>query len=175
MQRTIERGTRMLEHGEQRSVMFSRGRMGIFLLALLVCGVFYNNKWFVMGNWVLVAWTVIFISVAHYHSRLEDKLTRLRLWLKFKQTNLARLRLDWANIPDSHITSRGNHPYAGDLDVVGGHSLLQLLDTTVSNEGQIRLISWVAEQNEQQLSLAAWSSRQKLPRWNKHLNEGKRD
>ena len=65
MQRIIERGTRMLEQGEQRSVMFSRGRMGIFLLALLVCGFFYNNKWFVMGNWVLVAWTVIFISVAH--------------------------------------------------------------------------------------------------------------
>ncbi|MEC9005621.1 MAG: MutS family DNA mismatch repair protein [Nitrospirota bacterium] len=162
MQRTIERGTRMLEQGEQRSVMFSRGRMGIFLLALLVCGVFYNNKWFVMGNWVLVAWTVIFISVAHYHSRLEDKLTRLRLWLKFKQTNLARLRLDWKNIPDSHITLPGDHSYAGDLGIVGGHSLLQLLNTTFSNEGQIRLISWVVGQNEQQLSLATWSSRQKL-------------
>ncbi len=162
IKRAIERGTRMLEQGEQRSAMFSRGRMGIFLIAFLVCGVFYNNKLFVMGNWVLIACIAIFISVAHYHNRLEDKLTRLRLWLKVKQANLARLRLDWENIPDSHITLRGNHPYAGDLDVVGGHSLLQLLDTTVSNEGQIRLISWVAEQNEQQLSLAAWSSRQKL-------------
>ena len=66
IKRAIERGTRMLEQGEQRSVMFSRGRMGIFLLALFVCGVFFNNKWFVMGNWVLVAWIIIFISVAHY-------------------------------------------------------------------------------------------------------------
>ena len=48
------------------------------------------------------------------------------------------------------------------MDVIGEYSLLRLLDTTVSNEGQIRLISWVARQNEQQLSLAQWLSRQKL-------------
>ena len=40
IKRAIERGTRMLEQGEQRSAMFSRGRMGIFLIAFLVCGVF---------------------------------------------------------------------------------------------------------------------------------------
>ena len=160
--RGIERGMRMLRQGEQRSIMFSRVRMGIFLLTLLVCGVIYSNKWFVMGNWVLAAWITIFTFVAHYHTRLEDELTRLRLWLNVKQTNLARLQLDWENIPDSHNILPKDHPYALDLDVIGGYSLLRLLDTTVSNEGQIRLISWVAGQNEQPLSLAQWLSRQKL-------------
>ena len=160
--RGIARGTRMLAQGEQRSLTYSRGRMGIVLMAIVVCGMLYNHEWFVTGNWALAAWVVLFAIVAHYHSRLEDGLARLRLWIRIKQANLARMRLDWEGIPESYIVLPADHPYGMDLDLVGKHSLLRLLDTTISNEGQTRLVSWVADQNDHPLSFADWTSRQEL-------------
>ena len=162
MLRGIERGTRMLKRGQIQSATFSRSRMGIVVLALVVCALLYNHDWFVIGNWVLVAWVILFVMVARYHSRLEDGLARLQLWIHIKQTNLARLRLDWDEVPESSLLLPSDHPYGGDLDLVGGHSLLRLLDTTVSNEGQTRLVSWVADQNEYPLSFIDWASRQAL-------------
>ncbi len=152
----------MLEHGQQRSTTFSRGRMGIVLLALVVCALLYNHEWFVVGNWVLAAWMILFAIVARYHNRLEDGLARLQQWISIKHTNLARLQLDWNGIPDASFRLPADHPYGADLDVVGGQSLLRLLDTTVSNEGQTRLVSWVADQNDHPLSYADWTSRQDL-------------
>lgn len=162
MVRGIERGMRMLECGKTQSARFSRGRMVIVLLALVACALLYNHEWFVTGNWVLAAWVTLFVIVARYHSRLEDGLARLQQWIHIKQTNLARLHLDWEGIPESSLTLPADHPYGGDLDLVGGHSLLRLLDTTVSNEGQTRLVSWVADQNDHPLSFADWASRQTL-------------
>lgn len=160
--RGIDRGTRLCVQCEQRSAMFSRVRMGIVLLAIIVCAILYNHEWFVTGNWVLVGWVVVFIGVAHYHNRLEDGLTKLRLWIQIKQTNLARLQLNWKDIPDSHIVLPSDHPYGVDLDIAGGHSLLKLLDTSVSNEGQTRLVSWVAHQNDHPQSFSEWTFRQEL-------------
>ncbi len=162
MVRGIDRGTRMLELGKKRSATFSRVRMGIVLSAIVVCALLYNHEWFVTGNWVFAAWIILFVIVAHYHSRLEDGLARLRLWIQIKQTNLARLQLDWEGIPESHLVLPADHPHGGDLDLVGGHSLLRLLDTTVSHDGQTLLVSWVADQNDHPLSFADWFSRQAL-------------
>ena len=162
MVRGVDRGIRMLERGEKRSVMLSRGRMGIVLLAIVVCGLLYHHEWFVTGNLVLVGWLALFLIVVYYHNRLEDGLARLRLWIRVKQTNVARLQLDWGGIPESSLGLPADHPYGTDLDLVKGHSLLRLLDTTVSNEGQTRLVSWMAEQHDTLLSFADWTSRQRL-------------
>jgi MutS domain V len=172
--RGIDRATRLYAQGEQRSAMFSRVRMGIVILAIIVCALLYNHEWFVIGNWVLAGWVAVFIGIAHYHNRLEDGLSRLRLWIQIKQTNLARLQLNWRDIPDSHIALPSDHPYGVDLDIAGGHSLLRLLDTTVSHEGQTRLVSWVAHQNDHPLPLAQWTSRQELVKGFTHFS-GLRD
>ena len=162
--RALGRGTRMLERGERQSLTLSRTRMGIVLLAILVCALLYNHEWFITGNWVLGGWATVFLGVAYYHSRLEERLARLRIWREIKQTNLARLRLNWDQIPESRVALSSDHPYAGDLDIVGGHSLIRLLDTTVSNEGQTRLVSWLANQNDHPVSFDEWTSRQNLVR-----------
>jgi len=160
--RAIDRGVRMLRQGERHSIILSRSRMGIVILAILVCGILYQHEWFVIGNWVLAGWACVFFGVARFHGRLEDRLTSLRMWLHIKRTNLARLRLDWEGIPQSKVEWSGHHPYAGDLDIFGGHSLIRLLDTTVSNEGQTRLVSWVVDQNDRPAPFPEWASRQEL-------------
>ena len=122
----------------------------------------------------MAGWVVLFMGVAHYHNRLEVGLAKLRLWIQVKQTNVARLQLNWKDIPDSHIVLPSDHPYGIDLDIAGGHSLLKVLDTTVSQEGQTRLVAWVAHQNDHPLSFAEWTARQELVKGLTHFS-GLRD
>jgi hypothetical protein len=81
------------------------------------------------------------------------------MWIELKQTHLARLRLDWTAIPERPFMPLEAHPYAKDLDLVGRHSLLHLLDTTVSTQGRERLDSWFLSQPPRS---EEWKTRQAL-------------
>ena len=134
--------------------------MGLVLVGILVCAVLYKLGWFVTGNWVLLVFLLVFLGVANVHSRLERRLRRLELWIDIQESNLARLRVDWEGIPESTLNLSSEHPYAADLDLLGKYSLLRLLDTTVSRDGQALLVDWLAHQHP--LSFDQWEDRQKL-------------
>ncbi len=159
-----ERGTRLLQKGRRVSLALSRSRMGLVLAGTAGCVALYKSGWFVTGNWVLLGWVLCFLGVAHVHHRVERRLRRLEIWLDIQTGNLARLRLDWNGIPETTMNLPSEHPYGADLDLVGKYSLFRLLDTTVSREGQRRLLTWVASQHEDPLSFDRWESRQQLVR-----------
>ena len=62
-----------------------------------------------------------------------------------KREYLARLRLQWADLPVPlpEPAELAEHPFATDLDVLGPYSLHRLLDTAVSQEGSQRLCGWL--------------------------------
>ena len=136
--------------------------MGLVLVGILVCAVLYKLGWFVTGNWVLLGFLLGFLGVVSVHIRLERQLRRLESWLDIQESNLARLRVDWEGIPESTLSLPPEHPYAADLDLLGKYSLLRLLDTTVSRDGQALLVAWLARQHP--LSFDQWENRQKLVR-----------
>ena len=160
--RGSERGTHLLQKGQRVSLAMSRGRMGLVLLGILVCAALYELGWFVTGNWALLGFLLCFLGVAHVHNRLESRLHRLGVWIEIQENNLARLRVDWKGIPETTMSLPSDHPYGADLDLVGRYSLFRLLDTTVSREGQTRLMAWVAYQHDPSLSFDQWESRRKL-------------
>ncbi|UCE64484.1 MAG: hypothetical protein JSU59_04905, partial [Nitrospirota bacterium] len=133
-----------------------------FLTGFFTCLFLYRSEWYHLGNLALALFLVIFVGVTQYHSRLKHRLHRLRLWRQIKETHLARLRLDWSNIPSRAIITPEGHTYAGDLDITGTHSLLGLMDVTFSIPGQTRLIDWLLAQNHRFLEKASWSERQQL-------------
>jgi len=139
-----------LDHGialaTDSSSAFTRWRLILFIVGAICTIALYKMGWYRAGNGVLAAFIGLFLIVAGYHNRLESRLHRLRLWKQIKLVHLARLRLDWSHIPDRPSSDPGHHLYARDLDLVGPHSLLHLLDTTVSSHGQRRLVSWLLEQ-----------------------------
>ncbi len=164
LQRSIERAGRWLDRGTHVSSQFSRWRMGIFLIGFVVCLCFYKAEWFHSGNGALAIFILIFLAVAHYHSRLEYRLKRLRLWQHIKRTHLARLRLDWDGLPppkDAGCPSP-NHPYRDDLDITGVYSLLRLFDSTISTNGHECLKEWLLNQNDNRLEGSSWADRQTL-------------
>jgi hypothetical protein len=59
---------------------------------------------------------------------------------------VARQQRDWNALPEPReVSVPSTHPYAGDLDIVGKASLLQLLDTTGTTMGGERLTGWLLE------------------------------
>ncbi|NWF73197.1 MAG: hypothetical protein HXY51_09200 [Nitrospirae bacterium] len=144
--RLAEKLDRVIALATAASSKFSRWRLILFIVGAICTIVIYKMGWYQAGNGTLIAFVVLFLIVAIYHNRLETRLHRLRLWKQIKLAHLARLRLDWGNIPSHPSSAPDQHPYAKDLDLIGPHSLLHLLDTTISSHGQARLASWLLEQ-----------------------------
>jgi hypothetical protein len=162
LQRTIRRAERLAARGRIAAVWFSRVRLSIFAVGVIGSVVPHKLGWTLSGNVVLAAALICFLVVAWYHNRLEDRLHRLDRWLRIKHSHVARLRLDWSNIPTrAAAAAPERHGYARDLDVAGPHSLLHLIDTTVSSQGQARLHAWLLDQPA---PAKQWAARQGLVR-----------
>lgn len=150
---------RLISLATASSSALTRWRLILFIVGAICTIAFYKMGWYQAGNGALIAFVAVFLVVAAYHNRLESRLHRLRLWKQIKLVHLARLKLDWHHIPPRPSSAPEPHPYAKDLDLVGPHSLLHLLDTTVSSHGQARLISWLLEQPPE---LNQWLMRRRL-------------
>jgi hypothetical protein len=144
--RLVEKLDRVIARATALSSTFTRWRLIIFIVGAVCSIALYKLGWFQAGNGALASFAILFLIVAGYHNRLESRMHRLRLWKQIKLVHLARLQLDWDHIPARPSSAPDQHPYAKDLDLVGPHSLLHLLDTTVSSYGQARLASWLLEQ-----------------------------
>jgi hypothetical protein len=143
---TLARVDRLLGRARDLSDRFTRWRLAIFVTGALLCVALFHYRAFHLGNAALVLFVALFFVVARYHTRLEERMHRLRLWRRIKQAQLARLQLDWSQIPARSGSIPDDHPYAADLDLFGLHSLFHLLDTTRSVNGRERLHGWFLNQ-----------------------------
>jgi len=144
--RLVAKLDRVIALATASSSAFTRWRLILFIIGAICTIALYKMGWYQTGNGALIVFAALFFIVAVYHNRLESRVHRLRLWKQIKLVHLARLQLDWPHIPVRPSNAPDLHPYAKDLDLVGPHSLLHLLDTTVSSHGQARLTSWLLEQ-----------------------------
>jgi hypothetical protein len=144
--RLVAKLDRVITLATASSSAITRWRLILFIVGAICTIALYKMGWYQTGNGALIVFLALFLAVAVYHNRLESRLHRLRLWKQIKLVHLARLWLDWTHIPARPSSAPEQHPYAKDLDLVGPHSLLHLLDTTVSSHGQARLVSWFLEQ-----------------------------
>jgi len=161
LQRVIARIDGLIARGTSASSRFTTWRLAIFVAGLVCVVTLYKSGWYSTGNLVLAGFVILFLVVAAYHSRLEERIHRLRLWRGIKSVHAARLKLDWLNIPVRALEEPPAHLYAHDLDLIGPHSLLHLLDSTVSDKGRTRLTSWLLEQPPDP---TIWETRQRLVR-----------
>jgi hypothetical protein len=119
-----------------------------YRLAVVVLGAgatwWAASQWGGRGGWLVVlASLAIFGVLVFYHNRLIDWMQRYQNWREQRQTQLARLRLDWEHIPAAVLTAAPRTALDIDLDLTGPGSLHQLLDLAVSKEGSRRLAGWL--------------------------------
>jgi MutS domain V len=159
LQQLIGRIERLIARGAAASSRFTTYRLAIFIAGALSSVTLFRSGLYNTGNIVLAAFVILFFIVASYHNRLEQRIHRLRLWALIKSAHLARVQLAWSQIPQKPTDSLPSHLYAHDLDLVGPHSLLHLIDTTVSDHGRTRLTSWLLTQPP---DAKVWDTRQRL-------------
>jgi len=159
LQRILARIDRLIQRGTHTSSRFTTWRLVIFLAGLGCSIALYKSGWYTTGNSALAAFAGLFVAVAAYHNRLEQQIHRLRVWKGIKAAHIARVTLDWPHVPPRPSEIPAMHFYAKDLDLAGPHSLLHLLDTTVSDYGRERLTAWLLDQPPDH---EVWSRRRRL-------------
>ncbi|HKY72275.1 MAG TPA: hypothetical protein VJL88_10180 [Nitrospira sp.] len=159
LHRVIGRIERLIAGGAAVSSRFTTYRLVIFIAGVIGTVTLYRSGQYHTGNLALAGVVILFLIVASYHNRLEQRIHRLRLWILVKTAHLARVQLAWSQIPHKPSEPFETHVYAQDLDVAGPHSLLHLLDTTVSDQGRTRLNTWLLTQPP---DARVWETRQSL-------------
>ncbi|MBA2485020.1 MAG: hypothetical protein H0V35_02790, partial [Nitrospira sp.] len=159
--RVLRRLDRLDARGGRLSERFTHWRLTIFGVGLSASIITHKLGGTGLGNGALAVFFILFLFVAWHHNKLEDRLHRLCRWRRIKQAHVARIRLSWSDIPLRQAAVPEGHGYAKDLDLAGPHSLLHLIDHTISSQGQERLTSWLFDQPPH---LAHWSARQTLIR-----------
>lgn len=91
---------------------------------------------------------VAFVTLVWLHRRTQHTIAQFEGWLVIRRTHLARMALDWANIPPRPLTRNAagdptRTPLELDFDIVGDRSLHQLMDTAVTLGGSHRLRDWL--------------------------------
>ena len=135
----LNRLDRKIDDLENLSGTLSMARLGTFVggLTLVYLAGRFGPEWLF---WIaLAAFIVGFWKLVSAHKEIERTTQKFSVWRSIRNTHLARLKLDWTDIPEkSPSRNYSGHPFASDLNLIGEHSLLQLIDTANALEGLAR-------------------------------------
>ncbi len=144
LERHISRLEKRLAQMEQFNERFFWARLGTLLaggLGVFFCFFFGPAR---LGWLVLGASVAVFAAIVFLHRRLDRHILRFGLSRKYTLSQIARIRLDWDQIPLPFAgQSDYLHPFGADLNLTGPRSLHHLIDQAVSQGGSQRLRAWL--------------------------------
>jgi hypothetical protein len=150
--RLVNRIARLERRAAQLEILngkYWRARRTLFVCGCLLALLFCKLSGSTAGLAPAAFFLAVFVVVAIYQNRVSDSLTRNALMLNIKQIQIARINLDWEQLPRSEAATPESgsapeqHSFATDLDIIGERSLHRLLDSAVTQEGSRRLKSWL--------------------------------
>lgn len=117
-------------------------RLALFFLACLVA--WHGFKSQLISPWWLAVVGCAFVLLVAWHSRVVQRLERVRRAIDFYERGIARLEERWqgAGEPGTRFSDPA-HPYAEDLDLFGKGSLFELLCSARTGAGEQMLASWL--------------------------------
>ena len=155
LEHSIARLTRRSQQLENLSRKYWLVRRVLFVAGPLFALLIWHYAGASAGLFVLALFVFVFVIVALYHNRVRESITRNGLMLEIKNVQVARVNLDWDQLPDTDQPSpEPSHPFEADIDVTGERSLHRLLDTSVTKEGSRRLKSWLLENSPDPSTIA---------------------
>ncbi|NTW49021.1 MAG: hypothetical protein HGB19_04665 [Chlorobiales bacterium] len=144
LERQIERLERRIKVMRAANERYSWIRLTI--LAVGVLFFFLTQQLTIeLVSWgVLISFFLGFAAAAYFHRQLKTRLLRHTIWQNIKRSHIARMHLDWDNIPQSPATpSDREHAFELDLNMAGKRSVHQLIDTSSTLESSNRLRTWL--------------------------------
>ncbi len=145
---------------DKASTQLSYIRLGYFLASVLALYLITKSGSDAFFFTSLFALSGGFIYLVARHKKVTHHHDQLSYLIKLKKQHIARLELDWDQLPEREYSSDHSvHPFAGDFNIVGQFSLHHLTDTAVFEGGSNRLIDWLLEEHPDKRMIA---KRQKL-------------
>lgn len=131
LENQIRRLDQKINHLEGLSNRLSMARLLFFIGGLVLV---YLSGTF-GPEWVFWATLLIFIlgfgKLVRKHRHIDGSIQKFTGWKTIRETHLARQQMNWAQLPHRSTTKDYSaHPFGNDLDIIGNHSLLQLIDTS---------------------------------------------
>ncbi len=97
-----------------------------------------------LGLLIILAEIGYFVYGVRKQKNLRSRVNAYTPLIEVKLQHIARLELNWEHIPAIDDGEREvDHPFEHDLDITGDYSLLELVNTGRTKEGQARLHSWL--------------------------------
>jgi len=131
----INRFSLRLEKLQKKSRRIGYYRLFVFVLGLFLFlfSFFYLTQLFV---WISLGISVIaFGMITAIFNKIDLGIKKNRLWINIKKDNLARMKIDWPDIPLRDFPEmESDHPFESDLSITGKNSLHQLIDISTSAE-----------------------------------------
>jgi ABC-type multidrug transport system fused ATPase/permease subunit len=137
------------EREAAQSRRLSRIRIGLFALMVVSAGVTATSPtWREAAIYTFLAAVVIFIVAAVMHARVEKRRTHQSALADLNRESQDRIARNWAKLPEPAIEVDGDHPYAGDLDLIGHASLLHVIGPPNTPAGRQDLANWLLRMSD---------------------------
>lgn len=138
LERHIRRIDRTLAQLDAKRQRYSRFRPAIFLGGIILA------YW--LGWTPFIAAIAVMSVEAAYDHRIGKMMNIYRLWRGIKASQLARMTLDWTQIPEPPLHDPDPlHPFENDLHITGRYSLHHLIDMAISRDGSRHLRNWLLQ------------------------------
>jgi len=124
---------------------FSWMRSLLFLLFLVGVVFFANQR---NGEWIFIVGTIFAIAfplLVRQHNRIKKQRFHIDSLVQINKDELKRLQGKLKGMESGKQFDDYQHPYTGDLDVFGEHSLYQLLNRCNTQKGKALLANWLKE------------------------------
>lgn len=131
------------QNAQQRHNQLAMIRLIWFAVAVVAAWLLgqAGQSWAAVG--IIVVGIVGFLILLRKHQAIRRERDLARQLAFINEDESARLQRQYRRPETGQLFTSATHPYAGDLDVFGAHSLFRLINRTHTREGQIRLATWL--------------------------------
>lgn len=143
LSRLIEKLNSRKIYLQRISRIYSNYRLLVFITEVITFFVLFFGVSDVATFISLAVFFAVFSVLTHYHNKLDRDIKKLELWIIIKTAHLARLNLDWKNIPPLNNITQRPEINEVDLDLSGNDSLLQLINTGTSQQSKLMIREWL--------------------------------
>ncbi len=129
----------------QLSKYYSIARLIVFVIGVILFLGFYITNYKSTALLFAATFSLVFIVLIIKHSRVEKSIKKFKVYLKIKKENLARLNLDWNNIPyENELVNIISTDLEQDLNIIERNGLIHLISTGISFESINILRDWLS-------------------------------
>ncbi|MDM1050256.1 MutS-related protein [Sphingobacterium hotanense] len=149
-------------------------RNSFLRLAIMIGGGILVFQLFKTNNIFLVVGTIIgiillFAYLVFRHSKIERKLQEAKVFLQINENEIKMIEEHQNMYANGSEFEDPKHPYTGDLDVFGQHSLFEKINRCATKDGISSLASWLLKASQREDILARQSASAELSQDPEHL------